>query len=59
LWRLLDNVEKYGGSKQARDNNTLRRRKYTIRMTDNYSMYKDTHSEYLNLIIFPRQQCLR
>jgi hypothetical protein len=52
---LLDNVEKYGTAREATDDNVIRRMHFacqTIKATD-------THSEYLILIAFPRQQRLR
>ena len=43
--RLWDNVYKHGSASQATD--------------DNLQTHTHTHSEYLILIAFPRQQCLR
>ena len=51
---FLDNVEKYGTAGQATEDNIKRR----IRFTCWISKGIDTHSEYVRLIAFPRQQWL-
>jgi hypothetical protein len=48
-------VEKYGIARQARDDNIIRRMRFTCCITK----ATDTHSEYVILITFPRQQRLR
>jgi len=52
--RLCDNVEKYGITRQATDDNMIRHMPFTGRLIK----ATDTHSEYVILIGFPRQQCL-
>jgi hypothetical protein len=42
--RLWDNVEKYGGLRQATDDNIIRRRKDAICMPDNEDKNTDTRS---------------
>jgi hypothetical protein len=53
--RLLDNVEKYGRARQATDDNIIRHMRFAWWI----SKATDTHSEYVLLIAFPRQQWLR
>jgi hypothetical protein len=53
--RLWVNVEKYGTARQATDDNIIRRMRFACRITK----ATDTHSEYVILITFPRQQWLR
>jgi hypothetical protein len=53
--RLCDNVEKYGTARQATNNNIIRRMRFACWITK----ATDTHSEYVILIAFPRQQWLR
>jgi len=48
-------VEKYGRAKQATDENVTQRMRFICWMTK----ATDTHSEYVILIAFPRQQWLR
>jgi hypothetical protein len=48
-------VEKYGRAWQVTDDNTTRRMRFACRITK----ATDTHSEYVILIAFPRQQWLR
>ena len=52
--RAVYNVQKYGRARQATDDNTL----HALCMLDNYD-YIHTHSEYVILSAFPRQQWLR
>ena len=52
-------MEKIGRAKEATDNSIIRRRKYTIVLPDNKGNNADTHSEYLVVIAFPRQEWLR
>ena len=54
LCRLCDNVEKYGRTGQATDGNIIRHTRSTCRVKAT-----DTHSEYLIVIAFPRQQWFR
>jgi hypothetical protein len=53
--RLWDNVEKYGTARQATDDSILRRMHTACWITKT----TDTHSEYVIVIAFPRQQWLR
>jgi hypothetical protein len=53
--RLWDNVEKYGTARQATDDNIIRRMRFACWITK----ATDTHSEYVTLIAFPRQEWLR
>jgi hypothetical protein len=53
--RLWDNVEKYGRARQATGDNIIRRMRFACWITK----ATDTHSEYVILIAFPRQQWLR
>jgi hypothetical protein len=53
--RLWDNVEKHGTARQATDVNIIQRMRFACWMTK----AADTHSEYVILIAFPRQQWLR
>jgi hypothetical protein len=53
--RLLDNVEKYGTARQATDGNIIRRMRFACWITK----ATNTHTEYVILIAFPRQQWLR
>ena len=53
-YRLSDNVEKYGTARQATDDNIIRRMRFACWITK----ATDTHSEYVILIAFPRQQWL-
>jgi hypothetical protein len=48
-------VEKYGTARQTTDDNTIRR----MRIAYGTTTATDTRSEYVLLIAFPRQQCLR
>jgi hypothetical protein len=48
-------VEKYGRARQATDVNIIRRMRFACWITK----ATDTHSEYVILIAFPRQQWLR
>jgi hypothetical protein len=48
-------VEKYGKAGQATDGNVIRRTRFECWITK----ATDTHSEYVILIAFPRQQWLR
>jgi hypothetical protein len=52
---LWDNVEKYGTARQATDGIMIRRMHLACWVTK----ATDTHSEYVILIAFPRQQWLR
>ena len=54
LNHLVYNVETYGGAKEAADDNTIRRMCFTCWITKT----TETHSEYVILIAFPRQQLL-
>jgi hypothetical protein len=54
-YRLWDNVEKYGTARQAADGNIIRRMRFACWITK----ATDTHSEYVILTAFPRQQWLR
>jgi hypothetical protein len=54
-WYLWDNVEKYGRARHATDDNTIRRMRIACWITKAI----ETHSEYVILIAFPRQQWLR
>ena len=51
---VWDNVEKYGTAGQATDDNIIRRMRFACWITK----ATDTHSEYVILIAFPRQQRL-
>jgi hypothetical protein len=53
--RLWDNVEKCGTARQATDDNITRRMRFACWITK----ATDTHSEYVILIVFPRQHWLR
>jgi hypothetical protein len=48
-------VEKYGTARQTTDDNKILRMRFTCWITK----ATDTHSEYVILIAFPRQQWLR
>jgi hypothetical protein len=48
-------VKKYGTARQATDDNTIQRMRFACWITK----ATDTHSEYVILIVFPRQQWLR
>jgi hypothetical protein len=48
-------VEKCGGTRQATDDNIIRRMRFACWVTK----ATDTHSEYVPLTAFPRQQWLR
>jgi hypothetical protein len=48
-------VEKYGTARQPTDDNIIRRMRFARCITKT----TDTHSEYVILIAFPRQQWLR
>jgi hypothetical protein len=48
-------VEKYDTARQATDDNIIRRNRIACWITK----ATDTHSEYVILIAFARQQCLR
>jgi hypothetical protein len=48
-------VEKYGTARQVTDDNIIRRMRFAYRITK----ATDTHTKYLILIAFPRQQWLR
>jgi hypothetical protein len=52
--RLWDNVEKYGRARQAIDDNITRRMRFACWITK----ATDTHTQYVILIAFPRQQWL-
>jgi hypothetical protein len=52
--RLWDNVEKYGVATQATDDNIIRRMRSVCWVPTN----TDTHSKYVVIIAFPRQQWL-
>jgi hypothetical protein len=52
---MRDNVEKYGRVRQATDDNIILRMRFASWITK----ATDTHSEYVTLIAFPRQQWLR
>jgi hypothetical protein len=54
LCRLLLNVEKYGTARQATDDNTIQ----CMRIACCITKATDTHSQYVILIAFPRQQWL-
>jgi len=51
-------VEQFGRAEEATDDSVIRRRKYAIVLPDNKGKNADTHSEYLVVIAFPRQQWL-
>jgi hypothetical protein len=53
--RLWDNMEKYGTARQATDDNIILRMRFAWWITK----ATDTHSQYVILIAFPRQQWLR
>jgi len=53
--RFLGNVEKYNRARQATGDKVTRRTRIAFWLTK----AKDTHSEYVILIAFPRQQWLR
>jgi hypothetical protein len=48
-------VEKYGRARQDADDNIIRRMRFACWITK----ATNTHSEYVTLIAFPRQQLLR
>jgi hypothetical protein len=50
--RLSYNVEKYGRAIQATDDNIIQPMRFVCWVTK----ATDTHSEYVILIVFPRQQ---
>jgi hypothetical protein len=50
-----DNVEVYSSARQATDDNMIRRMRFACWIAD----ARNTHSEYLMLIAFPRQQWFR
>ena len=52
---LCDNIVKYGTARQATDDNIIRCTRFACWITK----ATDTHSEYVTLIAFPRQQWLR
>jgi hypothetical protein len=52
---LWDNVKKYGTARQATFDNIIRRMRFACWITK----ATDTHSEYVILIAFSRQQWLR
>jgi hypothetical protein len=52
---LRDNVAKYCTARQATDDNIIRRMRFACWITK----ATDTHSEYVILIAFQRQQWLR
>jgi hypothetical protein len=52
--RLWDNVEKYVRARQVTDDNIIQGMHFACWITK----ATDTHSEYVILIAFPRQQCL-
>jgi hypothetical protein len=54
-YRLWDNVEKYGTARHATDDNIIRRMRFACWITK----ATDTHSDYVILTAFPRQQWLR
>jgi len=54
-YRLWDNVEKYGTAGQATGDNIIRRMPFACWITK----ATDTHSEYILLIAFPRQNWVR
>ena len=54
---LSDNVEKYGTARQAIDDNVIRRMRFAWWITK--TTHTHTYSEYVILIAFPCQQCLR
>jgi len=51
---LWDNVEKYGRAGQVTDDNIIRPMRFACFITET----TDTHSEYVVLVAFPRQQWL-
>jgi hypothetical protein len=53
--RLWDNLEKSARARQATDDNIIQRMRFECWITK----ATDTHSEYVILIAFPRQQWLR
>jgi hypothetical protein len=53
-FRLWDNVEKYGGAREAADDSTRR-----MRFACWINKATHTHTEYVTLVAFPQQQCLR
>jgi hypothetical protein len=53
--RLWDNVEKYGKARNATDYNIIRRMRFSCWITK----ATNTHSDYVTLIAFPRQQWFR
>jgi hypothetical protein len=55
LCRLRDNVKKYGSANQATDNNII----WRMHLACWVNKATDTHSEYIILIDFSRQQWLR
>ena len=52
---LWDKEEKYGTARQATDDNIVWRIRFACRINKS----TDMHSEYVILVAFPRQQCLR
>jgi hypothetical protein len=54
-YRLSGNVEKYGSVRQAIGDNITQRMRFASTITK----ATDTHSQYVILIVFPRQQWLR
>jgi hypothetical protein len=52
---FFPDVQKYGTVRQATDDNIIRRMRFACCITK----ATDTHSEYVILIAFPRQQWLR
>jgi hypothetical protein len=53
--RLRDNVEKYGWTRQATDDNIIR----LIRCACWKAKTKNTHLEFVTIIVFPQQLCFR
>jgi hypothetical protein len=57
-YHLWDNVEEHGTARQATDDNVIRRVRVACWVTK-ANTHTHTHSEYVILIVFPRQQWSR
>ena len=55
LGRLRNNVEKYGRTRKATDDNIIQRMRFPCFITED----TNTHSEYIISIAFPQQQWLQ
>jgi hypothetical protein len=57
--RFGNSVGKYGTAREARGENLIRSKKGATCVSQNEGKYTDTLTEYLILIVFPRQKWLR